>query len=343
MLHQRKQCVLMRLVPFRGRLSFRQFIKNKRHKFGIKLYKVCLEKGYTYNMMVYCGQDKVEGQSSSQNVVLTLAKNLFNKGRTIYTDNYYTSIDLAHSLLEKQTHLVGTLRSNRKLNLKAVIDKKLKKGETVAAESNTGVVIQKWKDKRDVLTLSTKHTDAVMKITSGRKEIEKPAAVIDYNNHKAYIDLSDQMKAYTTSLRRGVKWYRKLAIELLAGSALVNAFILHQEVANEKMSITKFKEEVASNLLQIENQQSNSTVDPVHSLEDVGGNSRRRCAVCYEKLQRASGRAHAQSKTPRTKLKCNQCEKYYCLGCFFEVHKCTKYFFFYFYKVVEAIFSLFFN
>jgi hypothetical protein len=36
--------------------------------------------------MVYCGQDKVEGQSSSQNVVLTLAKNLFNKGRTIYTD-----------------------------------------------------------------------------------------------------------------------------------------------------------------------------------------------------------------------------------------------------------------
>jgi hypothetical protein len=137
-------CIDETLVPFRGRLSFRQFIKNKRHKFGIKLYKVCLEKGYTYNMMVYCGQDKVEGQSSSQNVVLTLAKNLFNKGRTIYTDNYYTSIDLTHSLLEKQTHLVGTLRSNRKLNLKAVIDKKLKKGETVAAESNTGVVIQKW-------------------------------------------------------------------------------------------------------------------------------------------------------------------------------------------------------
>jgi hypothetical protein len=93
---------------------------------------------------------------------------------------------------------------------------------------------------------------------------------------RRYIDLSDQMKAYTTSLRRGVKWYRKLAIELLAGSALVNAFILHQEVANEKMSITKFKEEVASNLLQIENQQSNSAVDPVHTLEDVGGNSRRR-------------------------------------------------------------------
>jgi hypothetical protein len=80
-------CIDETLVPFRGRLSFRQFIKNKCHKFGIKLYKLCLEKGYTYNMTVYCGQDKVEGQTSSQNVVLTLAKNLFNKGRTIYTDN----------------------------------------------------------------------------------------------------------------------------------------------------------------------------------------------------------------------------------------------------------------
>jgi hypothetical protein len=46
-------CIDETLVPFRGRLSFRQFIKNKRHKFGIKLYKMCLEKGYTYNMMVY--------------------------------------------------------------------------------------------------------------------------------------------------------------------------------------------------------------------------------------------------------------------------------------------------
>ncbi|CAH1998424.1 unnamed protein product [Acanthoscelides obtectus] len=129
------------------------------------------------------------------------------------------------------------------MNPKQVVDKKLKKGETGAAESNSGIMIQKWKDKRDVLTLSKKHTDELLIIRSGNnKELQKPAAVVDYNKHKAYIDLSDQVKSYTTSLRRGVKWYPKLAIELLIGSALVNAHVLHQEVANEKMSITKFKQ-----------------------------------------------------------------------------------------------------
>jgi hypothetical protein len=103
-------CIDETLVPFRGRLSFPQFIKNKRHKFGIKLYKLCVEKGYTYNLKVYCGMDKVKGQSSSQNVVVSLADNLLQKGRTINTDKYYcTSIHLAHVLLEKNTHLVETL------------------------------------------------------------------------------------------------------------------------------------------------------------------------------------------------------------------------------------------
>lgn len=83
---------------------------------------------------------------SSQNVVLSLTNNLFNKGRTIYTDNYYSSMALTYALHEKNNHLVGALRSNRKLNLKQVIYKKLKKGEADAAESNTGIVVQKWKE-----------------------------------------------------------------------------------------------------------------------------------------------------------------------------------------------------
>ncbi|KAK9727692.1 Elongation factor TS [Popillia japonica] len=43
------------LVPFRGRISFRQYIKNKKHKFGVKLYKLCLNGGYTYDLQIYCG------------------------------------------------------------------------------------------------------------------------------------------------------------------------------------------------------------------------------------------------------------------------------------------------
>lgn len=59
------------------------------------------------------------------------------------------------------------------------------------------------------------------------------------------------MKSYNTSLRRGVKWYRKLAIELVIGAGLVNAYYLHQRVTNNKMSITRFREEVIKGRISI--------------------------------------------------------------------------------------------
>lgn len=42
-------CADETLVPFRGKLGFKQYIKNMQHKFGIKLFKLCTEGGYTYN------------------------------------------------------------------------------------------------------------------------------------------------------------------------------------------------------------------------------------------------------------------------------------------------------
>lgn len=45
-------CIDKSLVRFRGRLVFRQYIRNKRHKFGIKLYKLCFEHGYTYKTSI---------------------------------------------------------------------------------------------------------------------------------------------------------------------------------------------------------------------------------------------------------------------------------------------------
>ena len=36
------------MVPWRERLSFRQYIPGQRYKYGIKLYKLSLPGGYTY-------------------------------------------------------------------------------------------------------------------------------------------------------------------------------------------------------------------------------------------------------------------------------------------------------
>jgi len=40
------------MVLWHGRLSFRQFIPGKRHKYGVKLYLLCEPSGYVYNLLV---------------------------------------------------------------------------------------------------------------------------------------------------------------------------------------------------------------------------------------------------------------------------------------------------
>lgn len=73
-------------------------------------------------------------------------------------------------------------------------------------------------DKREVLFLSTKHKPNFCNVKVNRyanETILKPNAIVDYNKAKTFIDVSDQLKSYACALRRGVKWYRKVLIELI--------------------------------------------------------------------------------------------------------------------------------
>ncbi|KAJ8968616.1 hypothetical protein NQ314_002215 [Rhamnusium bicolor] len=148
------------MVPFRRRLLFRQYIPSKRHRYGIKLFKLCDPKGYTYRMSIYTGQN-FENVSNvkelAEKIVLNLAQDYLNNGRTVITDNFYTSVPLAKSLLDSKTHLLGTLRKNRRDLPKEVMNDNLKKGEIIGKESSVGIIVAKWRDKRDVSFLSTKH------------------------------------------------------------------------------------------------------------------------------------------------------------------------------------------
>nr|CAH7738435.1 unnamed protein product [Callosobruchus chinensis] len=63
-----------------------------------------------------------------------LSQKLLNSGRTVVTDNYYTSFELAINLLDEK-RIYWELRSNRRGNPKEVINKKLKRGEVVAKEN----------------------------------------------------------------------------------------------------------------------------------------------------------------------------------------------------------------
>lgn len=177
------------IIPFTGRLSFKQFIKNKHHRYGVKVFKICAPPCYTLGMKIYAGKNEVQGKNLSKNVVMDLSSPYTDNGRVLYTDNFYSSVDLAEELNKKKNHLVGTLRSNRKNNPKEVINKKLKKGEFIA-----------FKNRGNLLMISTIDPPELTSVPTRTGEVSKPKVVVNYNSGKAAIDLSHQLASYSSPL-----------------------------------------------------------------------------------------------------------------------------------------------
>lgn len=166
---------------------------------------------------------------------------LLGEGRTLYMDNYYTSVELPEKLLSRRTHLVGTLRLNRKRVPKEIQKAKLRRGDMMAKQCQNKIIIGKWKDKRDVSFLTTKETPKMIGLVCiGGRTQKKPSTVIEYNSAKGYIDLSDQMAAYHGALRKRVKWYRKVAFEYLTNMAVVNSHYLYSIITKTKKKYHPF-------------------------------------------------------------------------------------------------------
>lgn len=146
------------LLLFRGRLSFRLFIKTKAAKYGIKFYELTTADGYVLNIMIYQGKDENSNEpgGKTQKIVETLMKPYLDKGHHLFMDNFYNSVTLSNYLLSKQTHVTGTLRADRKFNPKEVTQSKLKKGDIIWRRKGD-VYVTKWKDKCDVLSITTAH------------------------------------------------------------------------------------------------------------------------------------------------------------------------------------------
>lgn len=112
-------------IPWK--IIFKQYNKNKRHKYGIQLFKLCIPPNYTICIKVYAGKEAVSDGSVGINIVLELAEPFLNFGRTMIVDNWYTSIELTEKLGMHNTYLIETLRGNRKSNPKEITQKKIKK------------------------------------------------------------------------------------------------------------------------------------------------------------------------------------------------------------------------
>lgn len=91
-------------------------LPNKRHRYGIKIFKLCINNFYTIGFKIYAGKEFVAGQRIQTKIFTELAEDYLDMNRTMYTDNWYSWYDLATELTSRSSHIVSTLRWNRKNN-----------------------------------------------------------------------------------------------------------------------------------------------------------------------------------------------------------------------------------
>ena len=81
------------IVKFKGRVIFRQYIPKKRKRFGIKIYKLCDESGYTYDMSVYLGRDShsaTDDMTATHATVRHLTCRVEGLGYKIFMDYFFS-------------------------------------------------------------------------------------------------------------------------------------------------------------------------------------------------------------------------------------------------------------
>jgi hypothetical protein len=305
------------------------------------MYKLATTNGYTWSFLIYTGQqDPMAGVGHAERVVMDLLDGLSGCYRTVVADNFFTSISLAERLLAHDTYLTGTLRTNRAASGKEILQKKLKRGEAYGLQ-NKGIKLIMWKDKKDVLMISTRPSHSAVVVDTGKtsfqnEPIMKPKVIVDYNKGRQGTDLSDQLSAYYTCLRRSIKWYRKVAFELIFETAIVNSYLVYKEhYSTNNMTILKFRESLVRSLLlgmpfeELKPGPRQKTTSQIkrkladHELEEKEGSARdvrRRCVSCYEKLRRQQSRETSATTAKRIKTFCPDCDQFFCLDCFNEKH-----------------------
>lgn len=80
---QEDLCIDESLVKFMGRLSFKQFIKNKRDRFGIKEFKLYIPPCYTIALKIYAGKGASTENSVGTKIVMELGEPYLDCGRTL--------------------------------------------------------------------------------------------------------------------------------------------------------------------------------------------------------------------------------------------------------------------
>lgn len=105
------------LFPYRGGTGFTQYIPSKPAKYGIKIWSICdSESSYPLKGQIYTGLSPSGEREKNQGerVVKDLCHQFRGSGRNITCDNFFTTFNLAKTLMQDyKLSILGTVNKRR--------------------------------------------------------------------------------------------------------------------------------------------------------------------------------------------------------------------------------------
>ena len=208
------------MIQFKGRLGFKQYMKAKPTKWGIKVFVLSdSTNGYVHRFQIYTGKNSSLSTSGDHGlctkVVLSLMQGLEARSHKVYMDNYYTSPRLFLALYDKKVSACGTAQTHRKYYPQelAVKDRGKDRG-WFDYRSSPPLLACAWKDRKIINFLTTMHntTDpaTVLRIVVSEGQVTReavtcPPMVPDYQAFMRGVDRGDQLIGYYNIGRRSRK------------------------------------------------------------------------------------------------------------------------------------------
>ncbi|XP_047105236.1 piggyBac transposable element-derived protein 2-like [Schistocerca piceifrons] len=238
-----EECVSVdeQIFSTKARSYLKQYMPNKPHKYGYKLFVISGISGYAYDFEIFTGDENEPEKRVTREEDLGASANVVVRLR-IYS--------------------LGTVRRNRVPDCKLPSEAELKKMargasvERVATVDGVDISNVVWKDNKSVMLLSTlagqqpiHEAGRYDKKTKSRITIPCPQIIKLYNKHMGGVDLLDSIMGRHKILVKSRKWYIRLLYHLL-DMGVVNSWPLYRRVAETKgirrtMKLSEFRMEIA--------------------------------------------------------------------------------------------------